>query len=253
MNTNTLTKFGFTLILAATLFSWSAPAMATTFTFSDEYFLGQNKNYDPPFTGVTGKTPNTSHGYFWQETDTVNKTMTQMGYTSLAGEYVVNTNQELALFGWSATTASASTPATSVFNLNNPINGNNTYFQYTVGGTKTPFLFNGFDLAGGFSGTNLTFTLEGFLGGNMVDSAILTVTGNTFNTYTLNWQNVDTVEIVSTASLPLNWGSNAIVMDNVEINDPVTAPTPEPASLLLMGLGIAGAAAARRRITRNGA
>jgi len=170
-----------------------------------------------------------------------------MGYTGLSGEFIQNTNQELALFGWNAATASSSTPATSVYNLNNPSNGTNTYFQYTVGGTKTAFDFNGFDLKGNTPAANLSFTLQGYLGGILVYSAILNVTGNTFATFTENWKNVDTVEIVSTAGLPVNWGSGALYMDNIEINDPITAPVPEPATMLLFGTGIAGLAAVGRR------
>jgi hypothetical protein len=234
-------RFGLALLLVAALTVWCAPAQATTFTFGDEYFLGQNTNYSPTFSGVSGKTPNTSHGYFYQQEYT-GQTPVQMGYTSLSGEYVFNTNQMLRLFGWAA---NGSNPVVSVFNLNNPINGTNTYFQYTVGGATTSFLFNGFDL---YSRINLSFTLQGWLGGVLVDQDIITLTGNSTNTYTHfteNWGNVDTIEIVSTTGLPLNWGSGTLYMDNVEINDPVT--TPEPASMLLLGSGALGLLGLKRR------
>jgi hypothetical protein len=89
--------------------------------------------------------------------------------------------------------------------------------------------FNSIAFRGVTTGANLTFTLEGFLGGVLEDSAVLNVTGNTFTTFTENWANVDTVEIVSTAANPVNWGSGTLYLGNVEINQPV----PEGGSSLL--------------------
>jgi hypothetical protein len=73
----------------------------------------------------------------------------------------------------------------------------------------------------------------------LVDSDVLNVTGSTFTTYTENWQNVDTVMISSTGSLPVNWGSGTLYMDNVTLNNPL--PTPEPSSLVVCsGVGALG-------------
>jgi hypothetical protein len=93
-------------------------------------------------------------------------------------------------------------------------------------GTTTAFDFNSFDLRGSTTSANLSFTLQAFLGGNLVDSAVLNVVGNTFSTYTENWTNVDTVVIASTAGLPVNWGSGTLYMDNVVINNTIAAPAP---------------------------
>ena len=119
-----------------------------------------------------------------------------------------------------------------MYNLQNPINGSNTYFRYTVGGATTAFTFNSFDLRGSTPTANLNFTVHGYLGGVLADTAILNVTGNTFATFTENWANVDTVEIDSTSSLPVNWGSGTLYMDNVVLNNVVT---PEPATTALVG------------------
>jgi len=70
---------------------------------------------------------------------------------------------------------------------------------------------------------------------------VLTVTGNVLTTYTENWLNVDTVEIVSTTANPVNWGSGTLYMDNVTINQAVPAPLPAGAGTGFALLGSAGA------------
>jgi hypothetical protein len=133
-----------------------------------------------------------------------------------------------------------------VYNTADPINGANTYFQYKVGGVTAPFTFNGFDLKGATANSNLQFTLEGLDSANYVlDSAILTVTGNSFQTETLDWTGITTVEIASTLSLPVNWGSGTLYMDNIEINNPVD-PVPESSTLVLLGMGLLALSYARR-------
>ena len=169
--------------------------------------------------------------------------------SSIPGEFVENTTPNastgLQLFGWGQSLNNGNQVA-SVYNSTNPFNGSVLYFQYKTGvtgglfgnGATTPFTFNSFDLRGSTAAANLSFTLQGYLNNVLVDSAILNVTGNTLTTFTENWTNVDTVEIVSTASLPVNWGSGTLYMDNVHINEAV--PVPIPASILLMGSGLLG-------------
>ncbi|MBJ6723325.1 PEP-CTERM sorting domain-containing protein [Geomesophilobacter sediminis] len=215
-------------------------AQATTFGFSDIYYLGNKTAYSTDFPGATGSTGNSNSQGWYQETNPSPITITKLSNGSAApGEYVEGTNQELALFGWQGANSNSKLgPMGSVFNLNNPTYGTNTYFRYTVGGATTPFTFNGFDLRGPFSSANLAFTLQGYLGGKLVDSALLNVTGNTFETFNENWRNVDTIEIVSTSSLPVNWGSGTLYMDNVRINDSVPAPVPEPSTVALLSAGL---------------
>jgi len=213
--------------LGVLLFVGVSQTKATTFTFDDEYYIGTGKS--STYSSIFGTTAGYGTAGIYQQTQDaahggVIVTKLSNG-SSVPGEYVQDTSlgQELALFGWSQSLNNGQQVG-SVYNLNNPINGTNTYFRYTVGGATTPFTFNGFDLRGSFSTINLSFTLQGYLGGALVDSDVLNVTGNTFSTFTENWLNVDTIEIVSTAGLPVNWGSGTLYMDNVEINDRVGVP-----------------------------
>ena len=244
-------RFWMRIGLAATvlLLLGVGQSKADLYNFNDEHYVAANKS----------STFGTTTGYngvgIYQLTNTTTPIVTKLSNGSgVPGEYVQNTtpnaNQELALFGWSQSLNNGQQVA-NVYNLNNPINGTNTYFKYTAGGVSQTFTFNSFDLRGSFATANLSFTLQGYLGGSLVDSATHTVTGNTFSTFTENWRNVDTVEIVSTASLPVNWGSGTLYMDNVMINDPV--PVPEPSSLLVCSVvGIVGIAFGwRRRHSRD--
>jgi hypothetical protein len=169
--------------------------------------------------------------------------------SSVPGEYIQNTTpnavDELVLFGWGQSLNNGQQVAI-VYNTADPVNGTNTYFQYKVGGVTAPFTFNGFDLKGATSNSHLQFTLEGLDSANdVLDSAIMTVTGNSFQTETLDWTGITTVEIASTLSLPVNWGSGTLYMDNIEINNPVNS-TPEPSTLVLLGMGLLALSYARR-------
>ena len=230
---------------------------AEIFNFDDEYYVGSS--HSSTYQSIFGTTVGYGTAGIYQETRTpagggviVNKLSTG---SSVPGEYVenttVNATQYLSLTGWGQSLNNGQ-QVVNVYNVGNPTNGP-IYLQYRVGttsgsgagGTLTPFTFNSFDLRGSSTSANLSFTLEGFLGGNLVDSAILTVTGNTFSTFTENWQNIDTVEIVSTTSLPVNWGSGTLYMDNVKIDDPKTVP--EPSTLALMCIGAIGILVFARR------
>ncbi len=62
-----------------------------------------------------------------------------------------------------------------------------------------------------------------------------------FQTFTENWNHIDAVEIASTSSLPVNWGSGTLYMDNVVINGPTTVPqVPELSTWAMMLTGFAG-------------
>jgi hypothetical protein len=222
------------------------PARATSFTFSDEYYISSSSTFHNTF--------GTSSGYssagIYQETNSGNPTITRLGNgSSVPGEYIQNTTpnavDELALFGWGQSLNNGQQVAI-VYNTADPVNGTNTYFQYKVGGVTAPFTFNGFDLKGATSNSHLQFTLEGLDSANdVLDSAIMTVTGNSFQTETLDWTGITTVEIASTLSLPVNWGSGTLYMDNIEINNPVNS-TPEPSTLVLLGMGLLALSYARR-------
>ena len=160
------------------------------------------------------------------------------------------TNNFLALTGW-AQSLDVTQQAASVYNLTDPLNGSVLYFQYRTGqtavttGTTTPFKFVSFDLHGA-TAAELQFTVEGLLGGVVEDSTVITLASATFETFTENWNNIDTVEIVSTTGLPVNWGSGTLYMDNIVIDAQTTGPAvPEMSTWAMIltgftGLGFAG-------------
>ncbi len=160
------------------------------------------------------------------------------------------TNNFLALTGW-AQSLDVTQQAASVYNLTDPLNGSVLYFQYRTGqtavttGTTTPFKFVSFDLHGA-TAAELQFTVEGLLGGVVEDSTVITLASATFETFTENWNNIDTVEIVSTTGVPVNWGSGTLYMDNIVIDAQTTGPAVREMSTWAMiltgftGLGFAG-------------
>jgi hypothetical protein len=235
-------------------------AHATTFSFGDEYYLAPTTR---PTTSTSqwaqtifGTTNGVGSPGVYQGNNGANSTqIVNVGSSngSVSGEWALSngafTNQFLSLSGWGQSLNSGQQVA-DVYNRTSPSNGSVLYFQYMVSGAATPFTFNGFDLHMNGNGTQTSFTLEGLdASSHVLDSSVLTVTGNFTNTYTtetLDWTGVTTVEIVSTPSLPVNWGSGTMYMDNVEINDPVS-PVPEPVSMAILGSGLVGLGVARRR------
>jgi hypothetical protein len=236
-----------------------------TFTFDDEYLVKNGAAFSTVFPGATGNAPGTGNsGKIYQKTQTTPSiiiTALTTGLTSsIPGEYVQNSSlgEGLYLNGWGQS-LNYGQQVGSVYNLNNPTNGP-IYFQYKIGatsgfltgGTATAFTFNSFDLRGANANANLAFTLEAFDSSNhLIDSDVLTVTGNTFHTFTENWQSVFAVEIVSTSTVPVNWGSGTLYMDNIVLNNAVpAAATPEPATIVvwsLLGASWAGVSVMRRR------
>jgi len=223
------------------------PAQADTFNFNDEYYINSAATFATVFPGCTNP-PGPCYGTagIYQETQDaahggVLVTKLSNG-SSVPGEYLENTTpnrlDELQLFGWSQSLNNGQQVA-NVYNSTNPLNGAVLYLKYAVGGSSIPFTFNSFDLRGSNANANLNFTLEGLLGGSVVDSVTLNVTGGTFLTFAENWSNIDTLEIASTAGLPVNWGSGTLYMDNVVLNNAVSA-VPEPASMTLLGIVLVG-------------
>ena len=129
--------------LGVLLFVGVSQTKATTFTFDDEYYIGTGKS--STYSSIFGTTAGYGTAGIYQQTQDaahggVIVTKLSNG-SSVQGEYVQDTSlgQELALFGWSQSLNNGQQVG-SVYNLNNPINGTNTYFRYTVGGATTTSL-----------------------------------------------------------------------------------------------------------------
>jgi hypothetical protein len=237
-------RLGPVVALSAILAAGAQPAWAAltpyTFTF-DEYYISDSTTFDsifPERKGLGYKGP----GIYQETRDAAHGKVrvTRLATTDIPGEYVKNTtpnkNELLTIFGWSQSLANGQQVA-EVYNSGSPENGSVLYFRYTAGGVQnTPFTFNSFDLRGASPNASVGFTLNGYLNGVQEYSSILNVTGNKFSTFTLNWQNIDTVEIDSTASLPVNWGSGTLYMGNVRLNSQV--PEPSIATLLPFGASV---------------
>jgi len=253
MNGRTYRKFGMALAAASATVIWCAPAKATTLNFNSTYYVSNSSTFNTLFGTTTGY----SSAGVYQETNTTTPVVTRLGSSGAPGEFVQNTtpnaSQGIQLFGWSGSYNNGTPLANNVYNLGNPYNGTVLYLQYKTGvtgglfgnGTTTAFNFNGLALRGATTNANLTFTLEGFLGGVLKDSAVLTVTGSTLSTFTENWTGIDTVEFVSTVANPVNWGSGTLYLGSIEYNDPI----PEPTAIVLLGSGLVGLGMFRRKLS----
>jgi hypothetical protein len=239
------------LVAGSIVATSSSPVHATIYAFDDMYYVNSVTTFRSIF-GSSATGYGTSGTY--QKTLTSPLTIQKVGTgVNEGGEWILDASptQFLALTGWGQSLNNGQQVA-NVYNTTNPLNGTVLYFQYKLGGSVTAFNFNSFDLRGSNVNANLQFTLQAYDGtNNLLDTAPLSVTGNTFQTHTLNWTNVTTVEVVSTGSLPVNWGSGTLYMDNVTINETVQSPIPEPASILMLGTSLLGIAASRKRIRRG--
>jgi hypothetical protein len=104
----------------------------------------------------------------------------------------------------------------------------------TVDGTL--FTFNGAYFTSAWDSDN-TITAEGFLNGQSLFSASFHINNQAPTWLDFNFTGID--------SLTLNSSGYHFAMDNFTFNE--TAPVPEPATMLLIGTGLAGLIGARRR------
>jgi hypothetical protein len=263
-------------VLAGTVLAASAPANATTYTLSDEYWLKAGTAFSTVFAGVSGS----STGGVYEETNTVTPTVVQLstdtatsGYhlAPLPGEITQNDGgSALLLNGWSTTLfnhASASqqintgisgagtyggtlTGAQSVANPG--LNGTNLNFQYLTGATVnattgvmtgTTSLFDLTSLQINNNATAVGFIIEGLRKGVVVDSQSVSYNFiNGFVTFAPSgWTDIDTVAITD-----FNGSGSSMAIRNINIS-PDVAAVPEPTTLAILGLGLTSLGIARRQ------
>jgi hypothetical protein len=102
------------------------------------------------------------------------------------------------------------------------------------GGKQAAFLLNGFDLKGA-SGQHVTIQAMD-LNNSPISGLKQTIIldGTWDSLHKIDWAGVGSIEFTDVGS--------GISMDNVEINDQVSAPVPEPGTIMLLGAGMFGLA-----------
>ncbi|WP_394647476.1 PEPxxWA-CTERM sorting domain-containing protein [uncultured Sphingomonas sp.] len=116
----------------------------------------------------------------------------------------------------------------------------------------SPFTLNDGYFTGAWR-NGLNITVEGFTGGTLAAfTKSFTVGVSTASLQTFNWTGLSSVRFTSTGgsrASGLRADGTQFVLDNLRVNEAVTAAVPEPATwgMMILGFGAIGAAARRRR------
>ena len=128
----------------------------------------------------------------------------------------------------------------------------NAYGNPGTFSSANPFTFNSVYLTAAWN-DGLNVVVDAYSGTTLVHSAsfILNTSGPTLKTF--NWANIDSVVFTTSGGVvnPAYDGTGThLAMDNMTINAPV--PEPETYAMLLVGLGIMGVSASRKKRSKLG-
>lgn len=269
-----------TILAPAALGSVSANATPYTYGFSDEYYVSTQAEFNTLFgSGTSGYT---TAGLYQETRTTPTATVVQLTAGTLGfgngkvsnlnmpGEFTQNDGGSgIVINGWTQFNFGTTNGAKAGSVVSNPAA---ISLQYKTGmtgaltgGTLTAFNLISMNLSAPGAATG--YVVEGLLGGtggtveyqeqvctNGNQYAVAPVNGtcgayNQTATVPFNWSDIDTVEFgyESGGVFHTGWPSNGTLnMTNIVI-DPTIAAVPEPMSIALLGLGIAGMGIMRRR------
>lgn len=116
----------------------------------------------------------------------------------------------------------------------------NPYFGATTMSSATAFSFNS-GYFSSFDGSGTPLSISAYLNGVLLGTKNFTI-----NSSSATLVKLDQSLFGNVTSVVFNNNPNALLFDNLTVNA-VTAAVPEPGSLALLGIAIAGLAAARRK------
>jgi PEP-CTERM motif len=247
-------KFGIVLALAAVLAIWSMPVQATTFNLStlNDYTTGSGRSAVDHgyYTGVGGTgtyifSKTLAQQNPWTQSlgnadqASINFTVPTMGnnggkiYMSAGALFPIPAGQSLGTgqSGYSGDYNLGSFPL--YFAFSNPTYDNNCGFNCNTI-TQRPVTVNSLWTT---DGTGATITGYSDLGQTAIYSMV--ITGSGLQQIILNWTGVEEISI----------SGGSFYINDIEVNDPIPS-VPEPATMMLLGLGLAGVAVARKKFQK---